>query len=407
MSTITEAVRKLIVISFDAVSTADIARLLTMPRFSVLASKSTLVKDVESVFITNTYPCHASIVSGVHPNKHGIIENTIHDPAKQNQEWYAFSKYFKARNFPIEARRAGRTVCSLLWPVMGNAKINWNIPEVISYNGFISQAWTIFKSGGGLFAISQFLKHGKKLKSIAQPFLDDFVTDCACDVVLKKKPNLLLVHFTDVDTHKHDFGPTSNEAMDALARLDKRLGRIMDAVRESGEMANTDYIILGDHSCLPVKRTVDPNRYISEFKGKASFHNAGGCTFLKLEDQNDKELAKQTAQVIGEMLVNPECGFSRPLTKNEMEISGLNREYTCGFEAVEGVSFGDDHKGQHGYAPTGHKDYTTFYMASGLGIPEGETISGGCIIDVCPLAVKLLDIKPWEIEGVLRIKMKE
>jgi predicted AlkP superfamily pyrophosphatase or phosphodiesterase len=57
-----------------------------------------------------------------------------------------------------------------------------------------------------------------------------------------KNPNLLLVHFTDLDTQRHDYGFSSKEAIAAIHRHNERLGRIIKALKESGIYENSTVV---------------------------------------------------------------------------------------------------------------------------------------------------------------------
>ena len=57
----------LLMVSFDAVGSQDIDLLLTLPNFSPLCRRGTLVRDVSSVFVSNTYPTHTTIQTGDGP----------------------------------------------------------------------------------------------------------------------------------------------------------------------------------------------------------------------------------------------------------------------------------------------------------------------------------------------------
>ena len=67
----------LIVISFDAVSSDDIDKLEKLDNFKYLMDNGSVIKNVESVYPTLTYPAHATIMTGMYPKNHGIINNTL------------------------------------------------------------------------------------------------------------------------------------------------------------------------------------------------------------------------------------------------------------------------------------------------------------------------------------------
>ena len=84
-----------IVISFDAVSEEDLEFLSKQPNFSKLIKNGALIKNVESVYPSLTYPAHATIVTGKYPKNHGVINNTVLDFKNDNPDWYWYRKYIK------------------------------------------------------------------------------------------------------------------------------------------------------------------------------------------------------------------------------------------------------------------------------------------------------------------------
>jgi simple sugar transport system substrate-binding protein len=78
------------------------------------------------------------------------------------------------------------------------------------------------------------LRLGKYRKSSKQPDLDDFVALCAVDTLKRKNPNLTLIHLVDLDDTKHHHRIYSQEVKEALLRLDRRVGEILQAAKDAG-----------------------------------------------------------------------------------------------------------------------------------------------------------------------------
>ena len=65
-----------LVISIDALITADIPRLRDLPNLGRVMKNASWARDILCVYPTLTYPCHASIATGCYPDRHGILTNT-------------------------------------------------------------------------------------------------------------------------------------------------------------------------------------------------------------------------------------------------------------------------------------------------------------------------------------------
>lgn len=401
------SVQHLLMISFDAVSDKDMDLLLSLPHFGSLCRRGTLVREVESVFISNTYPAHASIITGVYPGKHGIIENLLPEQGNPNPAWRNDSRLYRVPTLYDKAEQAGLTVSSVLYPVTCNAGIHWNFPEIAGVMSPLRRLTEMLRRGSLAFVLQALLRNriqqqDKRFKGIAQPYLDNFTADTAIWAMRKYRPNLLLLHLLDADDQKHHYGPDSPQARDALLRLDERLGLLLSAFQETFPAEEAAIIVFSDHACQSVHTTVNLNDYLSECglePHQAFAHNAGGTAFIKLLRPDifaevNRAVSCLTAKPFVRRLLDPE----------EMRSSGLDTEFACGLEAADGFSFGwsEGYKGQHGYSLK-REGYHCFYAAAGPGILPDKIIKGGAIVDICPLAAQLLGLSPWEMDGVNKV----
>ena len=385
--------KKLLIISFDAVGDKEFNRLLQYPNFEAMAGRSAIVHKVKSVFLSNTYPVHTSVVTGVEPVEHGLINNTERKPLHHPRWWYD-AKRIKATTLWDEAHKKGLSVASVLWPVTGKAKaIKWNVPESLADYGK-SQVLTNFKNGSKRLQLKLLLQYGSMIDGINQPTLDNFTTCCMRDILTKKQPDLALVHFTAYDTLCHRHGVESNELNNALEALDNNLGILLKA-------AGKDYnvIVFSDHAQLPAEKDILPNKMLAEKFGlteetesgydmsKCYFECCGGSAFFreyKLDDEDIEKVKVEVAQLEG---------FNRFLTVEEMRISGREDE-AFGFCASVGYAihdFSSNEKANHGY-PLDYDKYEVFYMGSGPDFQAGTVEEGGSLLDIAPLANEILGL---------------
>ncbi len=401
--------KRLLMISLDAVSSDDLYVLSMLPNFSSLLKKGTLVRNVNSVFISNTYPCHTSIITGMLPNSHGITDNVYLLPKRKKQKWRFHSREIKEQTLYENAGHAGIKTCSILYPVTGGAKIDLNFPEIAERMGFFKKLFHMLRLGSTGYVLSSLIRFGKLLKGSSQPELDDFSTAVAADTIIRHKPGLMLLHLIDTDEHKHLYGPDSEKVLRSLERHDKRLGMLIDALKTAGTFEQTGIIIFSDHGCLPVKKVVDPNDFLESqglikrkngalFMYDAYFHICGGTAFLKLYNE-----AKRDEIILLRDKILEEEFTSRLVTQKEMQQSGMDLDYMFGIQASDGFAFGSDYKGQHGYC-LDREGYYPFYLAVGDTIESGKTLLGGCITDICPLAAYMLGLSEWNADGVNRLK---
>ena len=79
--------KKLLFVSFDAVGSDELTVLREMPNFKRIFAGGSIFPDLKTVFISNTYPVHSSIATGVVPGKHGVICNVMLQPDNPKPWW--------------------------------------------------------------------------------------------------------------------------------------------------------------------------------------------------------------------------------------------------------------------------------------------------------------------------------
>ena len=335
---------KVLVISFDGISDSEFENMAedtqTYPNVARFMKESSYTKNVSSIFMSNTYPIHTSIATGKLPKDHGIISNYLLDNANSEYQWAQMSKYIKTKTIWDAAREKGLKTAAILWPVTGGAKINYNLPEIHLTKGQ-NRVLKQLQYGSKLFQINALLKYRHKLKGIKQPYLDDFATDVASDVLRGKKADLTLVHLIAYDDIRHRVGGASSELNIAKSAIDENLGKLLDITGE-----DITVIVFSDHAHIDVKEVVNLNKIF----GKDVFEQCGGSAFFAKKIENLEEYP----------------WFGRNLTENEMIESGYATKVDLGIAAKIGYCFAESgaYKSNHGY-PTDYDNYKVFYAIRG------------------------------------------
>jgi predicted AlkP superfamily pyrophosphatase or phosphodiesterase len=416
----------LIVISFDCLSSQDHSILKDLPHFKELLSNGSLCKNVESIYPSVTYPCHATIVTGNFPNRHGIINNTFIQPGRVSPDWYWHRRHVKGTTLYDEAKKAGLTTAALLWPVTAKADIDYNMPEIFANRPWHNQIAVSLFNGTPLYQLQLNRRFGHIRKGLDQPELDDFVLESTVATIKEKKPHLLLVHFTDLDTQRHYHGFSSEEAHAAIRRHDDRLGKIIGALKESGIYENSAVVALGDHSALDESKAVQLNVLFKE-KGFISLDQRGrvkdwqayckGCDGSAYVYVKDSTVKKDVEKLLYDLYETRSHGIQQIYTGEEAGAMGA--DHTCAFmlEAELGYYFKDKIDGDfihtitpeevkekqytwgsHGYSPK-KDNYTTIFMASGKGIVPHKEIEAMHLVDEGPTFARLLGLELGRTDG--------
>lgn len=419
----------LIVVSFDAVSSQDLKELSNLPNFRNVIERGACIQNVESVYPTLTYPAHATIITGKYPKNHGIMDNTIFKAGDLKPNWYWLNKYIKGDTIIDLARRKGMKTCSILWPVTGRGKVDFNFPEIFPVKWYQNQILMSLYAGTFLYQYRLNKKYGYIRKGISQPYLDDFVLKCVQDTIENIMPQLMLVHFTDVDTNKHLYGASSKEASEAVKRQDERLGKILDTLEKKHVLQDTDIIILGDHGAKDVSKIIKINKLLLDKgfiriskKNKVLEYDAickslDGSAYIYLKDFNN-EIVKSEVEKLLKDFKDKKEGIEFILNNEEIIEHGADPKASFMIEGCDGYYFVDDftgeiienidkhkieknhnnYKGVHGYYP-GKDNYKTFFIAYGKDFKEGKVIKDGKLINHGPTIAKLLGGELKDCDG--------
>ncbi|KAJ1688883.1 hypothetical protein LUZ63_013038 [Rhynchospora breviuscula] len=175
-------------------------------------------------FPTITYPNHYSIVTGLHPPYHGIINNYFPDPIT--------GEYFTTKNHdpkwwlgePIwqTVVDQGYNAAAIFWPGSEVKKGSWTCPKQFcpKYNRSVTFEERVDSILGYL------------------------------DLPKEQQPSFMAVYFSDPDSHGHIVGPDHPSITDAVARIDSVIGRLIDGLEKRGIFDKVNVIMLGDHGMV-------------------------------------------------------------------------------------------------------------------------------------------------------------
>lgn len=421
----------MVVISLDAVSSKDIEIMKNLPNISKLIKNGSLIKNVNSIYPSLTYPAHVTIVTGKYPVNHGITNNTILSFKEENPNWNWYGNKIKGETLFTLAKKKGLKTASILWPVTGKVKIDYNMPEIFTTKPWQNQIVMSALAGSKIFQFNMNKKFSHIRQGIKEPYLDDFATACAIETIKKYKPNLTMIHLIDVDSNRHDFGYSSKEALEALKRHDLRVGEIIKALKEAKIYEDTTLILLGDHSAINTDKVIRLNSAFKDanlinikegkLKGfKVISKECGGSAYIYLKDEN-KEVKDKALEILNKL--KREGVIERILTKEEAIKEGANNECAFMVEGGRGYYFSNEYFGKvveetkfikdkhiykavHGYSPK-KENYETFLIAFGKGIKKRVVLEGGSIVNHGPTIGKILGIDFKDIDGKVEERILE
>lgn len=408
----------LVIISLDSLGFRDInEHQAELPTLNKLVNGGTWVKEVKGIYPTLTYPSHTTIITGQYPSVHGIVNNTKIQPERRSPDWFWYQKDVKSPTLYDLAHQKNLKTAAFLWPVTAGSKINYNLAEIFPNRIWTNQVLVSLKASSPLFILEMDKKYGKLRNGIHQPQLDDFITACAVDTIKHKKPNLTLLHLVDMDSMRHRYGVRSDDAMQALHRLDKHVAQIIQATKDAGTFADTNFVVLGDHYQINVDKMIHLNTLFAKrgwltAKPDQTFKKnwtvmaktCDGCTYIYTRNFGQLERLREiisgvegvekiySAQEAAEFGADPKCTLMVEAKAGYYFTDESDRPSVVEKVLPEMMGDSDRYKGVHGYDPN-KPGYKTTIVFNGPMIKQNHTVKSADLVDEAPTFAKLLGLQ--------------
>jgi predicted AlkP superfamily pyrophosphatase or phosphodiesterase len=364
-----------VLVSIDGFRNDYLDRGIT-PHLSQLAVEGVRGDGMRPSYPALTFPNHWTLVTGLRPDRHGVVHNVMRDPAigrfKAGNEENAGDARWWNGGEPIwvTAENAGLRTATMFWPgsqapVHGVRPTHW-IPydETVPDDARVDQ-------------IVQWLASPERIR-------------------------LATLYFELLDDSGHGFGPHSKEVDRDIARIDATIGRLVDALDARGIRANL--VIVSDHGMAEVAQ------------GHA----------IAVEDMVD---ARDAALVANGQAVQfmPKPGRER---EAEATLLGRHDHYACwkkgamppqwhygthprvppivcqmdqGWDAIARADIAKrpaHARGSHGFDPA-LPSMRAVFVANGPAFRKGVRLPVFDNVDLYPLLAKLLGVPPREHDGTL------
>lgn len=337
----------------------------------LLAESAWADKGVIGVVPTVTFPSHTSMMTGVPPSVHGVINNN-----QPNGERYWFSTFIKTPTLWDAAKKSGMKVGAVHWPVTVGSSIDWDFPEYYKKKLGAGMDWaaSVEKSTPGLVD-----KMIERYPSIAQQWVDDRVRALAAQYILKyEKPDLMLLHLIDHDAAAHDTGPFSQHAKAMLEYQDELLAQLLAAMPKGMAVA-----LVSDHGFERIDRVINPWTLLADAGVTGNLNSYG--TFLSTDSP---AVAAYFRKAAGYREI-PAAEWTRFMPGKPAPLAA--------FEAPEHIQFGRNQsapkeekpheRGNHGFWPL-RQDYRSTFLLWGSGIKRAQLGE----IDILSIAGKLANV---------------
>jgi predicted AlkP superfamily pyrophosphatase or phosphodiesterase len=359
------------------------------PTLRKLAADGTVADGVVGVLPTVTFPSHTTIITGVHPAAHGIIDNRIVDAeARSRGGWFWYAKEIRVPTLITAARARNLTTAAVNWPVTIASDAHYLVPEFErSPHPEARQMLDALSTPGLLHAVEI-----SRERPLPWPLNDEARTDIARYVLKTHRPQLTVLHLLATDGAQHEHGPGSPEAHKAVEGVDREVARIVQTLEESGLRRNTVVAIVSDHGFLPYERVLHPNALFKQeglltvnaagaITGwQAYFHSSGGSGYVYLNDSS-APLRERVASILARLKANPDAGIENLWSAPDLVKFGAHPHASFGLDVKNGWYTGGGHdtlvvrtdrvRGGHGFMPARRELHASLIL-NGPGIPRGN-----------------------------------
>lgn len=422
------------ILSFDGLSRVDIDKMKELPAFGEFFKEASGCINVKTVYPSLTYCAHTTISTGTYPARHGVINNTRVQPSRLSPDWYWYDRDIKVPTFQSYAKKAGYDILSIFWPVTaGSRDIKYNMPEIFANRKWKSQIWVSMVNGSPYFQYDLNSKFGKLRNGHKEPELDNFSHASFMYALDRYPAHINMVHYIDLDSQRHEYGFNSREAQDAMLRLDKRLGDLVDKLKQKGVYEDSVIVVLGDHSSIDGHTNIYPNKLL-EGAGlltksqdnlvasyKAVCKSADGAAYIYAgQDVSDKDLMEAIEPLISKGAIER--------VYNSEEAQEMGADPSCRFmlEAAVGYFFKDEVEDQalirvleapkrsskvcinnHGYNPSSKENYETVFLVAGKGIKKNVFLDEMSLTDEGPTLAAILGLEMKGTDGRALVEILE
>ena len=183
-------------------------------------------------FPSITFPNHWTLVTGKVPDHTGIVGNAMEDARRPGETFTMATDdpfwWSEAEPVWVTAEKAGIRTATMFWP---GANVGWGGTMDKKHHNAVTgatrpQDWQQF---------NQAVTGAQRVDAVI-----DWLRRPAAT-----RPRFVTLYFDTVDTAGHDHGPASAEVTQAVADIDRQIGRLVDGLAALGQPANL--VIVADH----------------------------------------------------------------------------------------------------------------------------------------------------------------
>lgn len=344
-----------------------------------LAALGVRARQLEPVFPTKTFPNHYSIVTGLWPEHHGIVGNTMEDPVLG---WFRIndtvavrdSRWWGGEPLWVTAERQGRRAASLFWPgseaPIAGLRPSWytryqhDLPNDVRVGGVLE--WLRLPPDSG--------------------------------------PAFVTLYFSVVDDAGHRFGPDAPQTDSAIARVDSAVTALWRGMVASGLERRVNLVIVADHGMAST--SADRRIVLDDWLEAGTYRviDLNPVALIAPAEGREEEVLARLRQAPHLQVYRksevPERWHFREHHRITPVVAVADEGWTIATRAMVDRNPGVGNGGTHGYdnrAPS----MQALFMAVGPAFPEGRVVDRVRTVDLYQLMARVLGLRPAATDGAL------
>ena len=379
-----------LLVSFDGFR-FDYAEKFDAPHFKEFMRQGAKADGLIPSYPSKTFPNHYSIVTGLYPGTHGLVDNTFYDP--ERKEYYEM----KNRN---------------------------RVTDPYYYSG--QPLWNLARKHGIKSASMFWIGSELTLADLRPDYHFDYDESLPDSVRIQQviswlklpendRPHFITLYFSSPDHEGHLYGPDSEQTREAVMNADRNLGILMKMVKEIKLPVYT--IVISDHGMEELKNIPESYVFLDEIMNRSDttvrVSNAGTQAHLYLSKKKKIDsLYTVLKKGEGKYSVIKQQDFPghwhyKTSRAGDLLITANPGSYLVDEPRAVYLSKRKTEQsiGVHGYDPTVVENMKGIFYAMGPGIKRGSTISAFENIHIYPFIAELLGLPVPPIDGKREVLM--
>ena len=330
-----------------------------------------------------TFPNHYTLVTGLYPEHHGIVENTFYDPARKQVYSYSDAStvtdgsWYGGTPLWVLAEQQGMRAACFFWPG-SEADIQGVRPS------YYAKYDTRFPNDKRVEQVLAWLR-------LPPP----------------QRPHFITLYFSITDSAGHRYGPDSPQVADAVHEVDAALGKLehgLDALK-----LPVDLVVVADHGMAEV-----PPKWINLDEhglNTSLLENYEGALLYATSDDDTQKIFDAMKTGTSEYKVYRRADLPKRLHFSLNPRAGDPVIVPTGAYAIrvkDDPARPQPSPGEHGFDPSIVPQMKALFVAQGPDIRAGITVASFENVNVYPLIARILGLdiralKTGPIDGQLSV----